>query len=71
MVPGRVSKESWQVRAKERSLRRLPEPRDSVELAEIANDEMAALVAKCPDRFIAAAACSRGSPLAPRRVADG
>jgi predicted TIM-barrel fold metal-dependent hydrolase len=32
-------------------------PRDSVELAQIANDEMAALVGKYPDRFIAAAAC--------------
>ena len=35
----------------------ITEPRDSVELAQIANDEMAALVAKHPDRFIAAAAC--------------
>jgi predicted TIM-barrel fold metal-dependent hydrolase len=35
----------------------ITEPRDSVELAQIANDEMAALVAKYPHRFIAAAAC--------------
>jgi len=32
-------------------------PRDALELAMIANDELAALVARHPDRFIAAAAC--------------
>ena len=32
-------------------------PKDAVELAQIANDEMAELVAKYPDRFIAAVAC--------------
>ena len=32
-------------------------PRDTVELAHIANDELAGMVAKHPDRFIAAAAC--------------
>ncbi|MFC1933007.1 amidohydrolase family protein [Chloroflexota bacterium] len=32
-------------------------PSDAVELAKIANDEMADLVAKYPDRFIAAVAC--------------
>jgi predicted TIM-barrel fold metal-dependent hydrolase len=32
-------------------------PADAVELARIANDELAELVAKHPDRFIAAAAC--------------
>ena len=35
----------------------ITQPRDSVELAQIANDDMAALVAKHPDRFIASAAC--------------
>jgi predicted TIM-barrel fold metal-dependent hydrolase len=33
------------------------EPGDAVELAKLANDEMAELVAKYPDRFAAAAAC--------------
>jgi aminocarboxymuconate-semialdehyde decarboxylase len=32
-------------------------PKDAVELARIANDEMAELVNKYPDRFVAAAAC--------------
>src|SRR5262249_6425107 len=32
-------------------------PRDSVECARIANDEMAELVAKHPDRFVTACAC--------------
>lgn len=32
-------------------------PKDSVELARIANDEMAELVVKYPDRFVAAVAC--------------
>ena len=32
-------------------------PKDAIELAKIANDEMAALVAKYPDRFVAAVAC--------------
>ena len=32
-------------------------PKDTVELAKIANDEMAELVTKYPDRFIAAIAC--------------
>lgn len=32
-------------------------PKDAVELAKMANDEMAELVAKYPDRFIAAIAC--------------
>ncbi len=32
-------------------------PKDAVELAKIANDEMAELVAKYPDRFAAAVAC--------------
>lgn len=32
-------------------------PKDAVELAEIANDEMAELVTKYPDRFAAAVAC--------------
>ena len=35
----------------------ITEPRDTVELARIANDEMAELVARHPDRFISAAAC--------------
>ena len=35
----------------------ITKPADSVELARIANDEMAALVARHPDRFIGAAAC--------------
>lgn len=35
----------------------ITEPRDSVELCTIANDEMAELLTKHPDRFIAAAAC--------------
>jgi aminocarboxymuconate-semialdehyde decarboxylase len=32
-------------------------PKDAVELAKLANDEMAELVAKYPDRFISAVAC--------------
>jgi predicted TIM-barrel fold metal-dependent hydrolase len=32
-------------------------PQDAVELARIANDEMAELIAKHPDRFVSAAAC--------------
>ena len=32
-------------------------PEDSIELAHVANDEMAELLAKYPDRFIAAVAC--------------
>jgi aminocarboxymuconate-semialdehyde decarboxylase len=32
-------------------------PKDAVELSRIANEEMAALVTKYPDRFLAAAAC--------------
>ncbi len=32
-------------------------PKDTVELAKIANDEMAEMVRKYPDRFVAAAAC--------------
>jgi predicted TIM-barrel fold metal-dependent hydrolase len=32
-------------------------PNDTVELAKIANDEMAALIAKYPDRFVSAVAC--------------
>ena len=32
-------------------------PKDAVELAKIANDEMAELVTKYPDRFVAAVAC--------------
>ena len=32
-------------------------PKDAAELAKIANDEMAELLAKHPDRFVAAAAC--------------
>ncbi len=32
-------------------------PKDAVELARIANDEMAELVAKYPDKFVAAVAC--------------
>lgn len=32
-------------------------PKDAVELAKIANDEMAELVTKYPDRFISAVAC--------------
>ena len=35
----------------------ITEPEDTVELARIANDEMAELVAKYPDRFAAAVAC--------------
>ena len=35
----------------------IAEPKDSVELARIANDEMAGLVAKYPDRFVSAVAC--------------
>ncbi len=35
----------------------ITEPRDSIELAAIANDELAELVGSHPDRFIAAAAC--------------
>lgn len=35
----------------------LLEPKNAVELARIANDEMAELVAKYPDRFVAAVAC--------------
>ena len=33
------------------------EPNDAIELARIANDEMAELVVKYPDRFVAAVAC--------------
>ena len=33
------------------------DPRQSVELSRLANDEMAELVAKYPDRFAAAVAC--------------
>lgn len=32
-------------------------PKDAVELSRIANDEMAELVEKYPDKFVAAAAC--------------
>lgn len=32
-------------------------PKDAIELSKIANDEMAELVAKYPDRFVAAVAC--------------
>ena len=32
-------------------------PKDAVELAKIANDEMAELVAKYPDKFLTAVAC--------------
>ena len=32
-------------------------PRDSVELARIANDELAELVSRYPERFVGAAAC--------------
>ncbi len=32
-------------------------PKDAIELARIANDEMAELVAKYPDRFVGAVAC--------------
>jgi predicted TIM-barrel fold metal-dependent hydrolase len=35
----------------------ITEPKDSVELARIANDEMAELVLKYPDRFVGAVAC--------------
>jgi len=35
----------------------ITKPADTVDVARIANDELAALVAKYPDRFIAAAAC--------------
>ena len=35
----------------------ITEPRDSIELAAIANDELAELVGSHPDRFVAAAAC--------------
>jgi len=35
----------------------ITEPKDTVELARIANDEMAELVAKYPDRFVAAVTC--------------
>jgi len=35
----------------------MTKPEDTVELAKIANDEMAELVMKYPDRFVAAAAC--------------
>lgn len=39
------------------ALEDLPNQQDAVELAKIANDEMAELVAKYPDRFAAAVAC--------------
>ncbi len=35
----------------------ITEPKDTVELARIANDEMAELVARYPDRFVSAVAC--------------
>lgn len=35
----------------------ITEPKDTVELAQIANDEMAELIMKNPDRFVAAIAC--------------
>ena len=35
----------------------ITEPKDTIELARIANDEMAELVYKYPDRFVAAIAC--------------
>ena len=35
----------------------ITEPRDTVDLARIANDELAEMVAKHPDRFISAGAC--------------
>ena len=35
----------------------ITEPKDAVELAKIANDEMAELIAKYPDRFATAIAC--------------
>jgi len=39
------------------ALERLVKPDAAVELARIANDELAELVIKYPDRFVAAAAC--------------
>lgn len=39
------------------SLESVVEPKEAVELAKLANDEMAELVAKYPDRFVAAVAC--------------
>ena len=38
-------------------LEKFVEPRDAVELARLANDELAELVEKYPDKFIAAVAC--------------
>ena len=38
-------------------LENIVRPKDAVELARIANDEMAETVTKNPDRFISAAAC--------------
>ncbi len=38
-------------------LEKFVKPADAIELAKIANDEMAALVEKYPDKFIAAVAC--------------
>ena len=38
-------------------LETLVSPSDAVELAKIANDEMAELVVKYPDKFVAAVAC--------------
>jgi uncharacterized protein len=35
----------------------ITQPNDTIEIAKIANDELAEMVAKFPDRFIAAAAC--------------
>lgn len=35
----------------------ITQPKDTIEIAKIANDELAEMVAKFPDRFIAAAAC--------------
>ena len=39
------------------ALERLVKPDEAVELARIANDELAELVARYPDKFVAAAAC--------------
>ena len=39
------------------SVETISKPEDAVELAKIANDEMAELVMKYPDRFVAAVAC--------------
>jgi predicted TIM-barrel fold metal-dependent hydrolase len=39
------------------SLETMTDPKDAIDLAKIANDEMAELVMKYPDRFIAAISC--------------